>query len=448
MKQSVDKNDFVYGVAMAAHQIEGAYLEDGKGESIWDVFGHVAGNIKHGDTADVSCDHYHRYKEDVALMAELGIGAYRLSISWPRILPEGVGEVNKEGVDFYNRLIDELLLNGIEPYITLFHWDLPQKLFERGGFLSPEMPSWFYNYAKVVGSAFGDRVKKFITINEPQCIMASYNKSTHAPNLKYNMRDQLTVAHTLLKSHGMALKALREVVPGVQIGYAPAGEVACPADESPEARETARRAYFSISKTNPASSVSLFSDPIFFGDYPSEYYEKFADSLPDIDPEDFKLISQPLDFYCQNIYVGFTVGEVDGEYQADEYPGGFPRNALGWNIYPEAMYWSLKFLTERYGMPIYITENGMPNVDLISLDGKVHDPQRIDFIERYLRQLERAKSEGVDVCGYFYWSLLDNFEWSHGYDARFGLVYVDYRTCERIPKDSFYYYKERIRKRD
>ncbi len=378
-------------------------------------------------------------------MAELGVDAYRLSVSWPRILPLGDGEVNQAGIDFYNRLIDELLAHGIEPYITLFHWDLPQCLFERGGFLSPDMPLWFYNYAKVVGEAFGDRVKKFITINEPQSILASYNKSTHAPNLKYSVKEQLTVAHNLLKSHGMALKALREVVPGGAGGFAPAGEVACPTDLSSEAIELARRAYFSISRDNPASSVSLFSDPVFFGDYPSEYYEIFRDNLPDIDPEDFKLISQPIDFYCQNIYVGFTVKEINGEYKADEYPGGFPRNTLGWNIFPPAMYWGLKFLYERYKTPIYVTENGMPNIDLVSLDGKVHDPQRIDFIERYIRELERAKNEGVDVRGYFYWSFLDNYEWSFGYDPRFGLVYVDYNTCERIPKDSFYYYKNRIK---
>lgn len=437
--------NFIYGVATAAYQIEGGYREDGKGDSIWDVFTHQQGNIKHGDNADIACDHYHRYKEDVALMVELGVKAYRFSVAWTRILPNGDGEINQKGIDFYNALIDELLKYGIEPYLTLYHWDLPQKLYERGGVMSPEMPKWFYDYTKVVAKAFGDRVKNFITINEPQCILACFNGSGQAPNLKYSIKDRLTATHILLKSHGMAVKALRETVKDVKIGYAPCGFVHCPKDTSEKEIEVARRAYFAIPQDDPTECVSIFSDPIFFGDYPKEYYKKFQDILPDIQARDFELISQPIDFYCQNIYFGATGKEVNGEFIKDDYAGGSPRNTLGWNIYPQAMYWGLKFLHERYKMPIYITENGLANIDVVSLDGKVHDPQRIDYIERYLRALEQAQKDGVDVRGYFYWSLLDNFEWGNGYDPRFGLVYVDYVTQQRIPKDSFYYYKDRIK---
>lgn len=438
--------DFIYGAATAAYQIEGAYREDGKGESIWDVFTHQKGNIKHGDTGDVACDHYHRYREDVALLAELGVDAYRFSLAWTRIIPDGTGEINPKGIDFYNRLIDELLAHGIEPYITLYHWDLPQRLYERGGFLNPDMPQWFYEYAKVVGRAFGDRVKHFITINEPQCILACLNGSGQAPNLHCTVKDRLTATHTLLKAHGMAVKGLRETVRDVKIGYAPCGFVHCPKDDSEEEIEFARKAYFEIPENDPTECVSIFSDPVFFGDYPKEYYEKFYDVLPNIQPSDFALISQPIDFYCQNIYFGATGKNVDGRFVQDEYRGGFPRNTIGWNIYPDAMYWGARFLYERYKTPLYITENGMPNIDFVSLDGKVHDPQRIDFIERYLQALERAKADGADVRGYFYWSLLDNFEWAHGYDQRFGLVYVDYPTQKRIPKDSFYYYRQRIKR--
>jgi beta-glucosidase len=245
----------------------------------------------------------------------------------------------------------------------------------------------------------------------------------------------------------MAVKALRETVKDVKIGYAPCSFVHCPKDSSKKEIDIARRAYMEIPKDDPTECVTIFSDPVFLGDYPKDYYEKFKGVMPDIKSDDFTLISQPIDFYCQNIYTGSTVREIDGTFIKDDYPGGSPRNSLGWNVYPEAMYWGLTFLYERYKMPIYITENGFSNIDFISLDGKVHDPQRIDFIERYLQTLEKAKNEGVDVRGYFYWSFLDNLEWSNGYDPRFGLVYVDFATQKRIPKDSFYYYKNRINKK-
>lgn len=441
---NMEKN-FIWGVATAAYQIEGGYREDGKGDSIWDVFSHDTGRIKHGDTGDIACDHYHRYKEDVALLKELGVEAYRFSIAWTRIFPDGIGTVNEKGVSFYNNLINELLKNNITPYVTLFHWDYPQKLFEKGGWLNPESPKWFGEYARKIGLMFGDRVKHFITINEPQCILGGHKGGAHAPGLKYSLKDQLQITHNLLKAHGEAVKELRETVLDAKIGFAPCGWVLCPKNDTEEEIDRAKRAYFTLWKHAPTESVVLFSDPVLLGDYPKEYYQIFKKDLPEIKKSDLELISQPLDFYGQNIYSGNYVTEKeDGEFIWETMPSDFPRNSLGWNIIPKALYWGTKFLYERYKKPIYITENGMPNLDIVSIDGEIHDPQRIDFIERYSQELMKAKAEGIPIEGYFYWSLLDNFEWAEGYEPRFGLVYVDYNTQKRIPKDSFYYYQKKI----
>lgn len=267
------KKNFVWGVATAAYQIEGGYREDGKGDSIWDVFSHERGKTVRGDTGDIACDHYHRYKEDVALMKELGVGAYRFSVAWTRIFPEGKGKVNEKGLEFYENLVDELLKNGIEPYMTLYHWDLPQKLFERGGWLNPDIPQWFGEYARVIGERFKGKVKNFITINEPQCILGGMSNTEQAPGMRYTLKDRLTAAHNILKAHGMAVKALRESVPDAKIGYAPCGWVMCPKDDSVEEIEKARKAYFSLWRNDPTASVVLFSDPVMLGDYPAEYYE-------------------------------------------------------------------------------------------------------------------------------------------------------------------------------
>ena len=338
-----------WGVATASYQIEGGYREDGKGDSIWDVYCHTEGNIKHGDTGDVACDHYHRYKEDIALLKTLGVTSYRFSIAWTRVLPDGIGKVNEQGIEFYNNLIDELLKNGIEPYITLFHWDYPQKLFEKGGLLNPDSHKWFGEYARLIGERFGQKVKYFITINEPQCVLGGYRGGRKAPGVKYSLKDQLTIAHNLMKSHGEAVKMLRATVPDCKIGYAPCAWVVIPKDNSPEAVEEARRAYFSIWQY-PTDCVSLFSDPVILGDYPKEYYQKFKDVLPDFQPGDLELISQPIDFYCQNIYSGNYVEKRNSNNYPvwEETPSDFPRNALGWSIIPQALYWGPKFLYERY----------------------------------------------------------------------------------------------------
>ena len=439
--------NFYWGAATAAFQIEGAYREDGKGLSIWDVMTHEPGKTKRGDTGDIACDHYHRFREDVALMAELGITAYRFSIAWSRVLPEGTGKVNEEGLSFYGDLIDELLSHGIEPFLTLYHWDLPQALFLRGGWLNPEIPEWFYRYAKLIGERFGNRVKHFITINEPMCMLEGMTHTFgNAPALAYSLPDRLNAVHNLLKAHGRAVQALRETVPDAQIGFAPCCAVTCPSDEKPETIALAKRLFFSHEKGNlhGDKTVTLFSDPVFLGDYPEEYYEYYQGLHPQITKADLALIAQPVDFCFQNIYTGELVRpDEEGAPVTESWNG--PRNMLGWIVLPQTLYWGTWFLYERYKKPIMITENGFPSPDCVSLDGKVHDPGRIDFIERYLTELKRAKEDGVDIRGYFYWSLLDNLEWELGFEPRFGLIHVDFNTLKRTPKDSFDYYRARIR---
>lgn len=438
--------EFIWGVATAAYQIEGAYNEDGKGESIWDAFSHTPGKIAHGETGDIACDHYHRYKDDVRLMAELGVKSYRFSVAWTRILPEGIGKINEKGVAFYDDLINELLRYGIEPCLTLYHWDFPQKLFEKGYWLNDESPEWFAEYAKIIGERFGGKVKYFITINEPQCIMGGLNGSGHAPSLKLSLKDRFHAAHNILKAHGAAVRALRKTAPHAKIGYAPCAWVIVPKDDSEKEIEIARKGYFNVWEHDPFAGPTFFTDPIILGDYPKELYEKFGNILPKITKEDLKLISEPIDFLGQNIYSGAYAAEKENgeiEWQNIEKQGA-PRNSLGWNIVPQSLYWGAKFLYERYKKPLIITENGYPNADVICLDGKIHDAERIDYVERHLLNLKRAISEGVPVLGYYYWSFMDNMEWDGGYDPRFGLVFVDYKTLKRIPKDSFYWYKNLI----
>ncbi len=441
------EKDFVWGVATAAIQIEGGLYEGGKGESIWDVLAHTPGRIRYNENADVSCDHYHHYKEDVKLMGELGVDAYRFSIAWPRIFTNGFGEPNEEGLQFYSDLVDELLKYNITPYVTLFHWDLPLEVFRKGGWLNDEIVEWFANYTRVVAERLGDRVKNFITFNEPQCIIGGMDGWGHAPAVRYSTKDKLLAVHNILKSHGRAVQVLRETVKDVKVGYAPCANPFFPKDDSPEQLELARKAYFSLHLMSNFYNVILYSDPIFFGDYPKEYYEMFKGDIPNITKEDLELISQPLDFYGQNIYWGGSVSPCDNEagFKEDPLYQGYPRTTMGQPVMPQVIYWGARFLYERYKTPIIITENGAACMDWVHLDGKVHDPQRIDYIKRYTNELLRAKDEGIDVRGYFNWSFIDNFEWDNGYDPRLGLVYVDYRTQERIPKDSFYFYRDLIK---
>lgn len=443
------KTDFVWGAATASYQIEGAWNEDGKGLNVWDVFSHEPGNVEQGHTGDVACDHYHRYKEDVKLMKKLGLKAYRFSISWSRLIPNGTGGLNPKGVEFYSNLIDELLSNGIEPYVTLFHWDYPYALHKKGGWLNDESVKWFADYAAKVSELYSDRVKHFITFNEPQCFIgAGYMTSPHAPGYKVLYKDIFQMCHNVLKAHGAAVIALREnAKQPIKVGYAPTGTTCYPASESEADIEAARKKMFECPPLSRGLmwNVSWWSDPVVLGKYPEDGLSMYKEYLPEITDEDMKLINQPLDFYGNNIYNGQEIcADENGNPQNVTRKVGHGKTAIQWPITPEALRWGPRFYYERYKLPFYITENGMSAHDVVSIDGKVHDPNRIDFLNRYLIELEKATDDGVDVCGYFQWSFMDNFEWAKGYTDRFGIVYVDYETQERIPKDSAYWYKNWI----
>lgn len=441
--------DFVWGVATSSYQIEGRTKDDGKGDDIWDIYVREPGKIMEGHTGDIACDHYNRYKEDIAIMKQLGIRAYRFSINWARILPDGIGKINEKGIQFYNNLIDCLLENGIEPYITLYHWELPYALYRKGGWLNREIVQWFGEYAKIVATYFSDRVTKYFTLNEPQCFIGlGFLNGVHAPGLKAPIRDTFEMAHNVLLAHGQATRMLREhAKQPIEVGYAPTAGVSYPASEKSEDVEAARKSFFRCPDIEAGWTwnVSWWSDPVILGEYPEEGLRKYSKYLPNITKEDMKLIAQPLDFYGQNMYNGFQVKMgADGFPEYVNREVGFAKTATNWPVTPECLYWGTKFLHERYQLPIFITENGMSCHDTISLDGKVHDPNRIDFLNRYLLQLGKAKDEGVDIRGYFEWSLMDNFEWNCGYTERFGLVYVDYETQKRIVKDSGYWYRDVI----
>ncbi len=442
------KNGFLWGTATAAFQIEGAYNEDGKGLSVWDVFCHEGGNVFDEHTGDTACDHYHLFRDDVKLMKELGIQNYRFSIAWPRLFPNGVGEPNEKGVVFYNALIDTLVENGITPYVTLFHWDYPWALEQMGGWQNPKSPLWFENYAAFCAKAFGDRVKHFITFNEPQCFIGlGYQQGVHAPGLHYHNDRLIPMAHHVLMAHGLATKAIRQQVKDAQIGYAPCGDPCVPYTNAKADIDAARKAYFA----QPASrksmfSISWWSDPVVLGTYPEDGLKLYEKYLPKTWQEDLKTICQPLDFYAQNLYNGRLIAEgEDGQPKQMTYPVGTPKTGMDWFVCPDALYWGPKFLYERYQLPFLISENGMSNCDTLSLDGMCHDPQRQDYLNRYIKRYRDAAEDGVDAIGYFQWSFLDNFEWAKGYHDRFGMVYVDYQTHKRTPKDSAYWYRQVMR---
>lgn len=430
------KNDFVWGTATAAYQIEGAWNEDGRTPSTWDVFSRQKGKTYCGHNGDTACGSYRKYKEDIALMKGLGVNAYRFSVSWNRIFPDGIGSVNEEGTDYYSRLIDELLKNGIEPYMTMFHWDYPYALYLRGGWMNPDSSKWFGEYAQTLARRFGDRVKNFITLNEPQCFIgAGHRDGNHAPGLRLDEPDISHCVHNTLLSHGRAVQAIRANAPDAKIGYAPCGSVAIPATGSEADINAAREKMFSGSDM---WDNGRWLDPIYLGIYP----ESLISALGEPTDEDLKIISQEIDFFGANIYQGELVraDENGTPIRMDSSAGHF-RTSMNWPVTPDCLYWGAKFYYERYKKPIFITENGMANNDCISADGKCHDAQRIEYLRSHISGLKRAAAEGVDVGGYFQWSLMDNFEWAEGYNQRFGLTYLDYATGRRIPKDSYYWYK-------
>lgn len=442
------QKDFIWGAATASYQIEGAFRDDEKGESIWDEFSRVPGATFEGHTGEVACDHYHRFKEDIALMKQLGIKAYRFSISWPRVIPQGIGEVNEAGVQFYEDLVDELIRNDIVPYATLFHWDYPAALQKQGGWLNPQSPVWFEQYTEVIAKRFDGKIKHYFTINEPQCIIGlGYESGFHAPGLKLSTRDSFLAVHNVLLAHGRAVMALRKYGgSNLQIGLALCGRMKTPKTDSIEDIEAAKKAIFDVpSKCYDAIfSVALWGDPIYKGEYPKACIEKFGSLMPEIGADDMKIISQPIDFYALNIYNSTWVKADGNGWKEVDFPIGMAKTATGWPVTPDCLYWCTKFLYENYKKPIIISENGMSALDTISLDGKVHDPNRIDFLNRYLLSLQKAANEGTPISAYFVWSLMDNFEWASGYSERFGLIYIDYQTQARILKDSAYWYQEVI----
>lgn len=443
-------SDFVWGAATAAYQIEGAWNQDGKGPSIWDAFTHEPGRTFENQNADVACDHYHRWREDVALMRDLGLRGYRFSLAWSRILPEGTGAVNARGLDFYDALVDALLEAGIEPWVTLYHWDLPVALQRRGGFLNRDVVSWFGEYADLAARRLGDRVRRWITFNEPPVIVGfGMQEGKNAPGQRLPFADCLLAAHHLLMAHGRGVQALRAGCrrPG-QISLAQTSRERIPVTETASDIEAARQDYFACTQRH-FWNLAWWADPIAFGRYPADGLEAFAPDLPPIHAEDMALIAQPLDFLAYNCYSGWPV-RAGAEGKAETLPSGWgvgnPRGTMPWlQIAPAASYWAARLQTERYGLPLVFSENGFNGTDFVHRDGRVHDPQRIDFIARYLGAIERAVNEGIPVLGYFYWSLLDNFEWGDGYKERFGLVHVDYATQCRTPKDSFGWYRDVIR---
>jgi beta-glucosidase len=439
--------DFTWGAAAAAYQIEGAARTDGRGQCVWNMFCSKEGAVFANHNGDIACDHYHRVREDVQIMTELGVKAYRLSVSWPRVMPDGTGSTNERGLAFYDELIDALLEANIIPYVTLFHWDYPYELYCRGGWLNRESPEWFAQYTQLIAKRLGDRVTNWITLNEPQCFLQlGHRDGVQAPGLKLAWMDVLRATHHTLLAHGRAVQTLREhCAKKPTIGWAPCGEVTYPVNDERCNVEAARARTYAADRRDLWNNT-LFSDPVCLGHYPDDALRAWGSEFPRVTQSEMDTIHQRLDFYGMNIYRGQPVRCLDdGTIENVALEPGHPINAYHWSFAPQTLYWGPRFIYERYKLPIQITENGMSCLDWVALDGGVHDPQRIDFTRRHLRELARAIDHGVDVRGYFHWSLLDNFEWADGYRQRFGLVHVDYTTQKRTPKDSAKWYAMIIR---
>ncbi len=438
--------DFLWGAATSSYQIEGASAKEQRGQHVWDALCRKPGAIYNGHTGEVACDHVGHVTEDIGIMADMGLKAYRFSVSWPRVLPGGVGSVNAPGLDFYSRLVDGLLEHGIQPWATLFHWDFPLSLYEKGGWMNRDSAMWFADYTKVVVAKLSDRVTHWMTINEPQVVaQLGHADGTHAPGIKLPLREQLTVVHNMLRSHGAAVQAIRAgAKKPATIGWAPVGQVSCPATDDPATVEAARAETFKVNKDNLWNNT-WFSDPVCLGHYPEDGLKAYEGHLPDIQSGDLELIRQKLDFYGVNIYSGGIIRLRDDKtVEQVQSVAGSPRTSFNWTINGEALRYGPKFIYERYKLPVIITENGMANLDWVDMDGAVHDPQRIDYTRRYLTSLRRAIADGTDVRGYFHWSLLDNFEWAEGYNQRFGMIHVDFQTLKRTPKMSAHWYKRVI----
>jgi beta-glucosidase len=432
---------FLWGASTSAYQIEGAPLADGAGPSIWQRFTHSPGLTANGDTGDVACDHYHRWREDVALMRELGLRSYRFSISWSRVLPEGRGRVNRKGLDFYSRLVDALLDGGIQPNVTLFHWDLPEALDDRGGWLNPDIADWFADYARVVYDALDDRVPMWATLNEPWVVTdGGYLHGMLAPGHR-NLFEAPRATHNLLRAHARGVQAYRAGGKH-RIGLVVNIEPKYPASDAPADIAATERAHAYMNRQ--------YLDPVLLGRYPDEMREVFGEAWPEFPAEDLQLLREKFDFLGVNYYTRSVVRDDPKALPVRAASVRQPQHAhteTGWELYPDGLTDTLVWITERYGrIPLYVTENGAAFYDPPhAIDGEVRDPLRVWYYREHLRAARRAIERGVDLRGYYAWSLLDNFEWSLGYAKRFGLVHVNYGTLERTPKESARYYAEVIR---
>ncbi len=426
---------FRWGAATASYQIEGAWDQDGKGESIWDRFSHTPGKIEGGDTGDVACDHYHRWREDLALMQELNLDAYRFSISWPRLLPAGRGRVNRAGLDFYSRLVDGLLEAGIEPFVTLYHWDLPQALQDWGGWPARDTAKAFVEYTDLASRALGDRVQHWMTLNEPQVVaVLGYKKGLHAPGLT-DTGQALATAHHLLLAHGWAVPVLRANSPGAQVGIAMNLTLMTPASPDEADQAAARQRDGEVNR--------WFLDPLAGRGYPEDLEEWQSLVLPAIKDGDLKAMATPLDFVGINYYIREIIRSEAARLRQDTFPAK-ERTEMGWEVYPDGLFEILTRVHSDYPFAnLYVTENGAAFSDRVGPGDAVDDRRRVAYLQGYLDAAARAIEVGVPLRGYFVWSLMDNFEWAHGFSKRFGLIYVDYGTQQRTVKASARWYGDR-----
>jgi beta-glucosidase len=430
---------FSWGTATASYQVEGAWDEDGKGESVWDRFAHTSGRIANDETGDVACDQYHRFKEDVAIMKQLGMRGYRFSIAWPRVFPQGKGTVNQKGLDYYSRLVDELLANGITPFPTLYHWDLPQALEDEGGWSNRDITGHFATYAETMVRALGDRVKNWMVFNEPWVfVYLGYLYGIHAPGVRDSER-AVKASHIVNLAHAAAIKAMRATGLPEAIGTAYSMTAMYPASDKPEDIAAAERQH--------AWSNVWFLDPLLKGEYPQAYVEqeKMLRKM-DVRSGDVDACRERLDFIGINLYQRSFVEDNpnDGNLGTRQRQGPGPKTAFGWEVWPAGLYQMIKRIDRDYRLPIYITENGCSYPNGPESDGRVHDHERIDYHNGYIGQVARAIDEGCDVRGYYAWTLIDNFEWAEGFRQRFGIVHVDFETQQRTIKDSGYWFRDMI----
>jgi len=435
--------DFLWGAGTSSYQVEGAVREAGRGPSIWDTFSHTPGNTHDGDTGDIADDFFHRYKEDIKTMMELGIKTFRFSIAWPRVFPNGRGTPNPQGMDFYSRMVDALLEAGIQPFCTLYHWDLPQALQDKGGWENRDTAKAFADYAGYAAGKLSDKVKYFMTMNEMRTFVElGYALGTHAPGLKLDAKRIAQLNHYVVLAHGLAVRAIRaQAAMGTQVGIADNVIATTPVIESREHIDAAHKAM--------REENAMYLTVVEEGRYTAQYLKRLGVAAPSFTAEELEIISSPMDFTGLNIYQPTYIRADDSElgYAVVPPPVSYPHMNSPWlTIGPEAIYWGPKLVSELWKVrEMYVIENGASSADRLASDGAIYDTDRVMFLRNYLTQLHRAVSDGVPIKGYSLWSILDNFEWADGYEKRFGIVYVDFATQKRTPKLSASFYRQVIR---